>query len=596
MHMIIRTRNSIVRGSLLALLFILGLGSVSWGAEYWLRAETLTKTMPDTSVITMWGFAQCTDGSYASCTPATVPGPRLSVSVADSTLTINLRNNLTGPLVEPVSIVIPGQTASMSPVKFTDGSGRQRVKSFTIETPPNNTTTNAYTWTNMKPGTYLYQSGSHPAVQVQMGLYGAVTKDFAAGQAYGPSTVYDSEALLLFSEIDPVLHGHVAAGTYGQPPPTGITSTMDYEPKYFLVNGAPYSASSAPLPAGSVGSNVLLRFLNAGLKTHVPVIQGTYLSIVAEDGNTYPFAKQQYSLLLPAGKTTDAIFTPTISGTYALYDRRLALTNGAVTGGGLLVNLNVATTGPGKIGVFQQGTWYLDASGNGAWDGAPPDSLNIFGVGLTGALPATGDWNGSGTAKVGVFTDGTWYLDTNGSGAWDGTPTDGIYMFGAGIPGALPVAGDWDGTGSSKIGVYNNNTWWIDFNGNGAWDGIPTDLNYVFDAGIVGGIPVTGDWNATGATKIGVYLDGSWYLDLNGNGIWDGTPTDATYAFGTGLTGAVPVTGDWTGTGTTKIGVYVDGTWYVDLNGNGAWDGTPTDGIYAFGTGVTGALPVSGLW
>ena len=39
-----------------------------------------------------------------------------------------------------------------------------------------------YSWTNMKPGTYLYQSGTHPQVQVQMGLYGGVKKDFATGR------------------------------------------------------------------------------------------------------------------------------------------------------------------------------------------------------------------------------------------------------------------------------------------------------------------------------------------------------------------------------------------------------------------------------
>jgi hypothetical protein len=50
----------------------------SWGAEYWLRAEVMTKTMPDTSVITMWGFAQCT-ADFATCDPATVPGPQLTV-------------------------------------------------------------------------------------------------------------------------------------------------------------------------------------------------------------------------------------------------------------------------------------------------------------------------------------------------------------------------------------------------------------------------------------------------------------------------------------------------------------------------------------
>lgn len=582
--MTIRTRNSIVRGVLLALIFILGLGSVSWGAEFWLRAETLTKTMPDASVITMWGFAQCPDGTYASCTPATVPGPRLTVPVGETTLTINLRNNLTGPSAEPVSIVIPGQTATMAPVKFTDGQGRQRVRSFTAETPLGNTTTIAYTWNNMKPGTYLYQSGSHPAVQVQMGLYGAVTKDFAAGQAYGPSTAYASEALLLFSEIDPVLHGHVAAGTYGQAPPTGITSTMTYEPKYFLINGAPFSATSTPLPAGNVGSNVLLRFLNAGLKLHVPVIQGTYLSIVSEDGNTYPFAKRQYSLLLPAGKTADAIFTPATYGTYALYDRRLALTNGAATGGGLLVNLGVGAGTASmamKIGIFRDGQWYLDTNGNGGFDFGI-DSIFMFGI--PGDKPVTGDWTGTGTDKIGIFRDGEWYLDTNGNQTYD-LGVDSVTSFG--IPGDIPVTGDWTGTGTTNIGVVRGTLWFLDTNGNRVWD---AGIDTVYDFGIPGDVPVTGDWNGSGITKIGIYRNGQWYLDMNGNGAWD-TGTDAIYDFG--IPGDVPLTGDWNLSGSTKVGIFREGQWYLDTNGNGAFD-LGTDIITSFG--IPGDIPVTGQW
>ena len=38
---------------------------------------------------------------------------------------------------------------------------------------------------------------------------------------------------------------------------------------------------------------------------------------------------------------------------------------------------------------------------------------------------------------------------------------------------------------------------------------------------------------------------GLWYLDYNGNGVWDGTATDKLYSFGGGVTGAVPVTGKW---------------------------------------------------
>ena len=39
--------------------------------------------------------------------------------------------------------------------------------------------------------------------------------------------------------------------------------------------------------------------------------------------------------------------------------------------------------------------------------------------------------------------------------------------------------------------------------------------------GMKGGIPVTGDFNGDGVTEIGVFIDGEWFIDLNGNGVWD---------------------------------------------------------------------------
>jgi len=35
-------------------------------------------------------------------------------------------------------------------------------------------------------------------------------------------------------------------------------------------------------------------------------------------------------------------------------------------------------------------------------------------------------------------------------------------------------------------------------------------------------------------TNINVFVDGRWFLDLNRNGIWDGTPIDAISYFGSG--------------------------------------------------------------
>jgi alpha-tubulin suppressor-like RCC1 family protein len=249
-----------------------------------------------------------------------------------------------------------------------------------------------------------------------------------------------------------------------------------------------------------------------------------------------------------------------------------------------------------KIGIYADGTWYLDLNGNGAWDGTPTDAQYSFRSGIANEIPVTGDWTGTGIMKIGVYANGTWYLDLNGNGVGDGTPTDAQYSFGGGVANAIPITGDWIGTGITKIGVYANGTWYLDLNGNGVWDGTPTDAQYSFGSGIANAIPVTGDWTGTGTTRIGVYANGTWYLDLNGNGVWDGTPTDAQYSFGGGVANAIPVTGDWTGTGITKIGVYANGTWYLDLNGNGVWDGTPTDAQYFFGNGVAGAVPLTGNW
>jgi len=244
-----------------------------------------------------------------------------------------------------------------------------------------------------------------------------------------------------------------------------------------------------------------------------------------------------------------------------------------------------------QIGVFKDGQWYVDTSSNGAWDSALDNAYNF---GAAGNIPVSGDWNGNGSSKLGVFNNGTWTVDMDGTGIL-GTG-NATYNFGVGIAGAVPVTGDWTGNGTTKIAVYDNGTWYVDLNGNGAWDGTPTDSLYTFGVGLDGAIPVTGDWSGTGNKKIGVYHNGTWYLDLNGNGAWDGTPTDALYSFGVGLAGAVPVAGDWTGNGTYKIGVYVDGTWYIDMNGNGAWDGAPTDRNYSFGTPGAAETPITGRW
>lgn len=243
--------------------------------------------MPDTGqIVTMWGYALEEDKDFTTLEGTVqVPGPVLTVPPDETTVTIHLFNNLPSfnGSSPPASIVIPGQIATMTPVRNQDG----RIRSFTHETPYG--TTVVYTWTNFKPGTYIYQSGTHQAIQVQMGLYGCIKKDADERKVY-PDIPYDKEVIIFYSEIDPALHTAVATDDYG--PTKDTTSTINYHPEYFLINGAPYPSTPA-LPEVKATEQILMRFLNAGLETHVPLIQGLYMSIIAEDGNVLPYPKEQ---------------------------------------------------------------------------------------------------------------------------------------------------------------------------------------------------------------------------------------------------------------------------------------------------------------
>jgi FtsP/CotA-like multicopper oxidase with cupredoxin domain len=307
------------------------MGTPSFAAE--LAAVEANATMPDGTVIPMWGFTEVSDAATYVCpvTPVTWEGtasPTLTATEG-GTLTINLKNCLD----ESVSVFIPGQLKALDPAyEDKDGSGRMRVTSFDTATAMD--AVGNYSWSGLKAGTYLYHSGTHPQVQVQMGLYGVLVVN---GASYPD---FDQDAVLLYSEIDPALHEAVDSETYGTPT---YPSTFDYKPTYFLINGTAYPQT--PDIALTTSEDVLLRFANAGLKTHVPTLQGLYMSVIAEDGNLYPYPKEQYSIELTAAKTMDAMVNVGTAGRYALYDRSLHLTNAAATGGGMLTFLNVASGG-----------------------------------------------------------------------------------------------------------------------------------------------------------------------------------------------------------------------------------------------------------
>ncbi|HEV8712865.1 MAG TPA: hypothetical protein VGX03_08570 [Candidatus Binatia bacterium] len=158
----------------------------------------------------------------------------------------------------------------------------------------------------------------------------------------------------------------------------------------------------------------------------------------------------------------------------------------------------------------------------------------------------------------------------------------------------------WYGTQTvydQTIGIFRPSTQqWILDNGNNKLDACGTDLRY-YDTclgpfGQPGDTPVTGRWNST-VRKIGVFRSGSWYLDFSGNGLW-GT---GDVQYGPLLpyqASDLPVVGSWgnPNNGYSKIGIFRNGTWYVDYNGNGVWDGCTTDRCWTFMAYQAGDKPV----
>ena len=301
--------------------------------------------------------------------------------------------------------------------------------------------------------------------------------------------------------------------------------------------------------------------------------------------------------------------------------------NDAIDAGAAYVLNGVNATPALELGVFINGSWFIDRDGNFAFDSA----TEVFGWGSPGDTPIRGDWNGDGFQDLGAFSSGIWFIDANGDSQFDSS-TD---VKGWGVAGWLPVVGDWNGDGITDLGVVDpaTSTWYRDLNG-----------DFVFDAateiktwGSPGDMPMPGDWNGDGITDLGVLSGATWLIDVNGDGAfnaateirgwgvpgwtpitgdWDGDGGDelgmvdpatstwfrdlngdfsfnpATEVRGWGSPGDVPVKGDWNGDGKDDLGVFSGGTWFIDANGDQAFN----PGTDVRGWGVAGWTPLPGAW
>jgi len=192
--------------------------------------------------------------------------------------------------------------------------------------------------------------------------------------------------------------------------------------------------------------------------------------------------------------------------------------------------------------------------------------------------------------KLGApFTVGT-FSSAGAAGAyaidqWHVTSFAATGSFGS--TGDRAIAADWDGTGKKRIGVFHNGSWLLDINGDGVFDA--GDKTVAF--GQAGDIPIVGDWAGTGHIALGLYRAGTFILDLSGHlsGVATGVP-DAQFPFG--LSSDFPVTADWDASGTAKVGVFRNGEWLIDYNGDHVFNRHDKTLVY----GQAGDYPVVGDW
>lgn len=280
------------------------------GNSFSLTAKEGYISTPDGNSIYMWGYA--INGGMMQ-----YPGPTLILNQGD-TITITLTNELN----MPVSIIFPGQDGVMA----TGGIPGK----ITREAPPQGSVT--YSFAALRPGTYIYHSGTDPDLQVEMGLFGAIIvrpsgyDEMNNRIAYEhQDSAYDYEYLFLLSEIDPRYHQLAEVGRYNE------IDTTTFFPVYWFINGRaapdtmlPANATYLPnqpyncMPVARPNEKILMRMIGAGRDAHPFHTHGNHHRIIARDGrlltsdlqnNGINLVETHFTTTVVPGQTVDDIFT-----------------------------------------------------------------------------------------------------------------------------------------------------------------------------------------------------------------------------------------------------------------------------------------------
>lgn len=302
------------------------------------------------------------------------PGPALCVNQGD-TVTITLHNTLK----RDTSMVFPGQEnvqANGQPAQPQVNIAGEVTSLTNMATAGGGTVT--YSFVADHPGTFIYESGTDPDIQIHMGLFGAIiVRPTTAADNPAQKLAYNrqdsnflaaDEFLVLLSEIDPYLNQAMENGDSKSAVTLGTKFNMDnFHPRYWLINGRGFPDSIADngaawlpnQPYGSLarvhpGDLALSHYVNVGTEDfpfHPHANNGT---IVGRDGHPLADASgndtsyEGFVVNIGPGQTYDVQFTWRDAEGYSEANP---------------VPVNVPQVANQVFGMFYSGTPYLGVSG-----------------------------------------------------------------------------------------------------------------------------------------------------------------------------------------------------------------------------------------
>ncbi len=293
------------------------------GLNFALTAKAGYLSTAEGNSVYFWGYANAGG-------PAQYSGPTMIVTQGEL-VTVTLNNEL--PVA--TSIVFPGQAN----VAASGGAAGLLTREAPAGSPGAPGAMVTYTFRPSQPGTYLYESGTRPDLQTEMGLVGALIVRPAAynaetnrrAYAHADST-YEHEFLFFLTEMDENIHDLVEAQVKdGLPVQADMTKRW---PVYWFINGR--TGPDTVLPAFApwlphqpydalttihAGDSVLLRVIGAGRDSHPFHHHGNHAKIIARDGRFLSSAGQSggtvgadlayqvFTIPSSPGSTYDALFS-----------------------------------------------------------------------------------------------------------------------------------------------------------------------------------------------------------------------------------------------------------------------------------------------